>query len=594
MKNILYVSNKPSNCGVYQFGKNIGDALKKSQEYNYIYIEIDNNNELTKKIAQHNPSVIIFNYTKDTMPWLKTCLIQGPIIGTIHEITQKIADTAINNQFDFNIAPDPTLILKNPLLYKTGRLRIENNITVISNQIPIIGSYGLATENKKFLKIVEIVCAEFENAIIRFNIPPTKYIYESNSLINRVVDECNQYVKSHPGIKVEFSNKYFSNQELLQFLAANSLNVFLYEDLWERGISSALDYALSVKVPIALSSTTNMFRHVAPTGLEHYVLNNGTKLQTIIDKGVDSLEQFYGEWTEENIIWDYDRIVSDVLARHEGNNNILLNRCSKNFYKKLKRYIKRLIGKGSPSDLNSWSTSVTDYKDLQIVEDFGLTYEPVDLPQYFKFNSVLDDQKRILFSKSVDVMRNLSLETMKRKVPEAVVQQGFVLDTVVRFCNSKKGSSILCVGCFEDTAYSALKSLGYNVKGIDPVLNYDLETFISKPSSKDVSYDLIFSTSVLEHVEDDFRFLAMMSELLAPGGLIVLTCDFREGFEPGDPKPGCDFRLYTSSVLLKLIEKIKILEFIDTPEWEKFNPDFGSGSIMYSFASIVLRKKKVL
>ena len=75
---------------------------------------------------------------------------------------------------------------------------------------------------------------------------------------------------------------------------------------------------------------------------------------------------------------------------------------------------------------------------------------------------------------------------------------------------------LLSVGSYEDTAALAVMLSGRRVDEIDPVLNYDLSTYMTKPSCKRAAYDVVFATSVIEHVADDEQFLRDIEELLAP------------------------------------------------------------------------------
>ena len=108
------------------------------------------------------------------MPWLVTKISKGIYrnniannrgvqIGIIHEITQEVADTAtgygnrliigpsqrkLNSLFDFYIAADPTLLLKNPLVFKTGRLIPEYQNLISLPPVTTIGSFGFGTPKK--------------------------------------------------------------------------------------------------------------------------------------------------------------------------------------------------------------------------------------------------------------------------------------------------------------------------------------------------------------------------------------------------------------------------------------------------------------
>jgi SAM-dependent methyltransferase len=180
---------------------------------------------------------------------------------------------------------------------------------------------------------------------------------------------------------------------------------------------------------------------------------------------------------------------------------------------------------------------------------------------------------------------------MGRKIPEANVQQAFVLDTVYGIISKIESPKILCVGSFEDTASEFLKVLGFDVEEVDPMLNYDLETFATKPTTIKGSYDAIFSTSVIEHVERDDEFLMLISDLLKPAGIAVLTCDYCDTYKTGDPKPSVDYRFYTQKdIKERLLPGLVDCSLVDKPQWDCSNPDFYYAGLNYTFATIVLNK----
>ena len=142
---ILYVSHPQKECGVYQFGKRIGKVLQSSAAFQFIYVECADEHELCQAVTETKPAAIIYNYHPSTLPWLNihtTRQFSCPQLGTLHEVTQSLADSADNTLFNYHIAPDPTLLLKNPIVFKTGRL-----VTAFHNKFPLpttttIGSFG--------------------------------------------------------------------------------------------------------------------------------------------------------------------------------------------------------------------------------------------------------------------------------------------------------------------------------------------------------------------------------------------------------------------------------------------------------------------
>jgi len=221
-------------------------------------------------------------------------------------------------------------------------------------------------------------------------------------------------------------------------------------------------------------------------------------------------------------------------------------------------------------------------------------YRPIQIPAGVSLNRILDNKARELYRPAIDKLMELVPEAMSRKIPEANVQQGFVFDTVYRHLSQYQNPKMLCAGSYEDTASMSLIKMGYEVEEIDPALNYSLQEYFALPTTVKNSYDIIFSTSVIEHVPDDESFIKCMAGLLAPGGVAVVTCDYKEGWKPGDPKPGCDERFYTQRDLRgRLLPLMSGCHLVDGPQWDCPNPDFIlAGKYQYAFATFVVRKEK--
>lgn len=203
-------------------------------------------------------------------------------------------------------------------------------------------------------------------------------------------------------------------------------------------------------------------------------------------------------------------------------------------------------------------------------------------------NTILDDEQREKYKADIDELFTLCPDMMNRKYLRANVQQGFVFNKVKEL--STLSSDILCVGSHEDTACEGLKKTGYNVTAIDPVVNMDLDTFYKKSDGK--KYDIVFSTSVIEHVPQDEPFIDQICKLLNPNGYAVLTCDFNNDYGKKAEAPVGDFRLYTKNDLLVRFDKIlkeNGCEMFGEINYES-PPDFNFGGCIYSFATYVFTK----
>lgn len=203
-------------------------------------------------------------------------------------------------------------------------------------------------------------------------------------------------------------------------------------------------------------------------------------------------------------------------------------------------------------------------------------------------NVLLNDAKREYYAPVIETLRDLCPELIARKIERANVQQAFTFDAVLKY--AKADSKILCVGSHEDTACEALLKKQLNITAIDPEINYSLEDFYGV--SREV-FDIVFSTSVIEHVKDDEFFLDLICKFLKPGGYGVLTCDFRDGYTVGDTKPGEDFRLYTKADLLIRLPNVLKANNCALVGEVNFDgePDFSYGSCLYSFATYTFRKE---
>jgi hypothetical protein len=591
---ILLVSHTEKRCGVYQFGLNIGKALKTSSKYSFIYSECSNADELFFAVNQIKPLVIIYNYYPSTLPWLSSKIlnkINATHVGMIHEVTQNVADSITNDFFDYHIAPDPTLILRNPLVFKTGRLVQKYVNHYALPEITTIGSFGFGLQGKGFERLIKTVQEEYDEAIIRLNIPFAAFGDANGEQALTIAQRCQDLlVKS--GVKLSLSHDFLTQEQLLDFLAQNTLNAFFYQKNEDRGISSVIDYALGVKRPIAITKS-NMFRHIF-SGHPSLCIENSS-LRQIIDNGVAPLEGFCQDWDEANLVYDYELIIDKIL------NNQKVPKKQFNLKMIAKRNIKKVVlrllkidvkGVGTYLAKNQWIQRDAVNTTIENPTFNSKGHLCIDIPNVKSFNRILDNSAREQYRSIVSLLFALVPDIMYRKISEANVQQAFIFDTVQKFVRVLPSPKILCVGSYEDSAALGLKSIGMKIEEIDPVLNFDLNQFFNRPSTIRGSYNVIFSTSVLEHVENDELFISQIGELLAPGGTAILTCDYNDQYHIGDPIPDVDYRFYTQKDFRdRLLPLLKNCSLVDEPQWDCPNPDFVyAGIYRYTFATLVFSK----
>lgn len=586
-RRVLFVNHRKSQCGVYEFGRNIGHALEGSAS-GFKYSECGSISDLQIAIRDESPDLIVYNYNPATMSWLSgrfTRKIKCPQIGIIHEVTQQVADRADNSLFNFHIAHDPTLLLSNPIVFKAGRLIPRYDRKFELPPMPTIGSFGFAGK-KGHKRIVELVEKEFDNAVVRFNIPFATFGDADGSMAKAIAEDCRRAL-TKTGIKLEISHEFLDEEELLDFLAQNTVNLFLYEAMdWERGISGTPDLALAVKRPMGITRQS-MFRHILRATPSICVEDSSIK--EIIQNGIKPLEPFYDEWSQEIVCWDYNRIVTDVLGRPRIPRIRAVND-SKVSLRGARRFIRRKLGRPANGGVASWIAD-TSVRSMPTAPPRNLVYEPAVIPDEWHLNNILNAKARSLYARTIEQMFSYLPALMKRKIAAANVQQAFVLDSVYKIISGIERPKTLCVGSFEDSAAESLKLLGFRIEEVDPMVNYDLSTFMTKPTTRKGSFDVVFSTSVIEHVENDEEFLRQIVSLLRKDGVAILTCDYLDTYKVGDAKPMVDVRLYTQKDLLeRLLPKLPECELIDTPQWDCPKPDFWFEGVNYTFSTLVLRK----
>jgi len=212
-----------------------------------------------------------------------------------------------------------------------------------------------------------------------------------------------------------------------------------------------------------------------------------------------------------------------------------------------------------------------------------------------RFNTLLDDEARVRYAPAIKTLWRVVPAVMRRKIARANVQQGFMLAAVEQLAGGDPNKKMLCVGSFEDTACYSLQGLGYRIDAIDPSVNVDLAGFRRQHPERSGTYDIVFSTSVIEHVPDDETFVADMVAMLAPGGYAVLTCDYNDTWTPDQVKPSSDVRIYTRSDMQRLIAAMGDVELLDEPDWQDHDPDFTISEngidMHYGFATLTVQRR---
>lgn len=288
--NILFVNSKVYECGVYQYGKRICNILKAEDRYKFSFLETDNVYEFESALLNHKPDIIIYNWHISTMCWLTT------------EKTQELSH--IKQLFIFHEGNLPTHLHNNGYLAADMSCDVNNRIYPLmrpifdikletpKNEIPVIGSFGFGFDNKGFDKICNLVSNTFETAIIKLHITNPFYGDYSGNTTNNIIQKCNSQI-TNPNISLVVTTNFLDDEDILAFLNSNSLNIFLYDDMQGRGLSSVIDYAISVNTPLAVNNSY-MFRHITneTPNISIYNLN----MKQILNNGINDILYYRNKW----------------------------------------------------------------------------------------------------------------------------------------------------------------------------------------------------------------------------------------------------------------------------------------------------------
>jgi SAM-dependent methyltransferase len=592
---VLFANYAVANCGVHQYGQNLFDVLRESRRYDFIYAGIASLEDLDAAVAGTGSDVILVNHHPQTMPFIRVNgprRYQVPCIAVMHELTKEEADGLGSNFLQYYVMGDPTLRTGNPRVFTTGRI-----IPAYNNHSPLpdvvtIGSFGFSVGSKGFRRVVDVVQEEFDEAVIKINIPANGIIDKDAALAREQLERCRQRLWK-PGISLVGTHDFLDGSGLLEFLASNTLNAFLYDYLPRAGISSAVDQAMTARRPLAITRSV-MFRHLF--GLKPPITIEDASLTEIIRNGIEPYRHLLVEWAPDRIRQRYETILGQIMGQedqHEPDRkeNQPSDAPQGASGARHMRYMQRILnGVRRRFDRYVWNPARYVGKWLAFkAQSLAGMHKPRS-----NYNRILDDRARIEYQEVIARLNRVVPDIITKKIARANIQQAFMLDAVEQFAGRFTNPRILCVGSFEDSAAVALKRLGHPLVEIDPAINkLDLNTFSHLPTTKPGSYDIVFSTSVLEHVRDDEKFVRQMANLLAPGGVGLLTCDFKEGYKIGDAVIDGDYRFYTKQDLSqRLLADLKDCELVDAPKWEGDAPDFELGGFKYTFATLAFGKRE--
>jgi glycosyltransferase involved in cell wall biosynthesis len=310
--NVLFVNSPVENCGIHQYGNNEYTYLKKSDKLNVDYIKASSIRDIDEKIKTKDYKVIIFNFYQNLFNFINVNHRHFPnhaCVAILHEVNSESLDAYKDGFFQRFIYADPTLETNNPLVIKMNRVIPNYDNKYSAPEIPTIGSIGFGYVRKGYDVLIDKVQEEFDEAIIKLHIPANGVIDASGVEARNYAQMCRNGIKKN-GIKLEVNHDFLTHEELLDFMAKNSMNAFLYKPDNIIGVSSSTDHGITVRRPVAITKT-NLFKHLH--NLTPSILVEENSLKTIIENGLKPFEDMYKNSTEERHVENMEKIILDLI-----------------------------------------------------------------------------------------------------------------------------------------------------------------------------------------------------------------------------------------------------------------------------------------
>ena len=130
--------------------------------------------------------------------------------------------------------------------------------------------------------------------------------HEAKKRVNEV-----RSIITKPGIKIEVSHEFLSDEDIIKWLNENTINCYFYDYLPNSGIASSPDYAIAARRPIAVNNSRMLINlHNLSPSIEI----EKSSLKEIINNGITPLLPIYEKYKQENVVRRYEDIC-DILLK---------------------------------------------------------------------------------------------------------------------------------------------------------------------------------------------------------------------------------------------------------------------------------------
>jgi hypothetical protein len=331
---ILYVNPSNHECGIHQYGLRVYNALKTylsdwcDCEIHYVenYDNVDNHINILNELQ---PNIVLYSFNDTAMPFVKQYM-QSPDstihhIAISHEQEQIVIDNPgvfpddwIGGNLFINwIGHDPTISSNRPNVFNATRpiLRSDFKTTIKNDNRIVFGNSGFGHRRKMHYEMLTAIQNEFDEAVIRFNMPPShfgdKHCIESRA----IADHCRSLIHK-PGIELQVTHELFkTEQDLVEWMYGNDVNIY-FSQQWEvpyqmRGVNSSPDTALSTRRPLIVNRSS-MTRHLTPY---FGAYGEDGSIRQLIEMQLRNRipDLVYNEWSPSRMAGEYYKMIRKIM-----------------------------------------------------------------------------------------------------------------------------------------------------------------------------------------------------------------------------------------------------------------------------------------
>ncbi len=330
---ILYINPLNHECGIHQYGFRVYNALKTylgdwcNWELHYAenYDNIDYHIDL---LNQLKPNVVLYSFNDTAMPFVKHYMANPNDtihhIAISHEQEQVIIDNPGVFPTDWIGGPlfknwighDPTIIINHPGVYNATRpiLRSQWKPTTKTDDRIVFGNSGFGHRRKMHYEIVTAIQQEFDEAVIRFNMPPSHF-GDKDCVESRVIANTCRNLITKPGIELRVTHDLLKTEhDLVEWMYGNDVNIY-FSQQWNvpyemRGVNSSPDTALSTRRPLIVNRSS-MTRHLTPY---FGAYGEDGSIKQLIEKQIrdKTSDLVYNEWNPSRMAGEYYKIIKKI------------------------------------------------------------------------------------------------------------------------------------------------------------------------------------------------------------------------------------------------------------------------------------------